>query len=84
MLGLNNEMDIYLVEFDAKAELLGESVYPDLEAYIDHSYVLQKKGRGMCGSWVVCEKYEEDIVFIPENASDCAFEEGYLQVHKDE
>ena len=43
-----------------------------------------KKRRGVCGSWVVCEKYEEDIVFIPENASDCTFEAGYLQVHSDE
>ena len=36
-------MDIYLVVFDTKAVLLGESVYPDLEAYIDHNYVLQKR-----------------------------------------
>ena len=43
VLGLNNEMDIYLVVFDTKAVLLGESVYPDLEAYIDHNYVLKKR-----------------------------------------
>ena len=33
---------------------------------------------------MVCGKYEKDIVFIPENTSDCAFEAGYLQVRKDE
>ena len=26
------------------------------------------------------EEYEKDIIFIPENAFDCAFEAGYLQV----
>ncbi len=39
----DNEMDIYLVVFDTKSVLLGEKVYPDLEAYIDHNYVLQKR-----------------------------------------
>ena len=28
--------------------------------------------------------HEKDIVFIPENTSDCAFEAGCLQVRKDE
>jgi O-acetyl-ADP-ribose deacetylase (regulator of RNase III) len=36
---LHNEMDIYLVVFDAKATTLGEKLYPDLEAYIDQTYV---------------------------------------------
>lgn len=38
----DNEMDIYLVVFDAKSVTLGEKLYPDLEAYIDQNYVLQK------------------------------------------
>lgn len=38
-----NEMDIYLVVFDAKATLLGKKIYPDLEAYIDHNYVENKR-----------------------------------------
>lgn len=40
---LGNEMDIYLVVFDTKATLLGEKLYPDLEAYIDHNYVKDKR-----------------------------------------
>ncbi|MDD6805202.1 MAG: macro domain-containing protein, partial [Clostridiales bacterium] len=36
---LHNEMDIFLVVFDAKATQLGEKIYPGLEAYIDHNYV---------------------------------------------
>lgn len=39
----NNEMVIYLVVFDTKATLLGEKLYPDLQAYIDHNYVLEKR-----------------------------------------
>lgn len=39
----DNEMDIYLVVFDTKSVLLGEKVYPDLKAYIDHNYVLEKR-----------------------------------------
>ena len=36
---LNNDMLIYLVVFDTKSTLLGEKLYPSLEAYIDHNYV---------------------------------------------
>lgn len=36
---LTNDMLIYLVVFDTKATMLGEKLYPDLEAYIDHNYV---------------------------------------------
>ncbi len=36
---LTNEMQINLVVFDDKATVLGEKLYPDLEAYIDHHYV---------------------------------------------
>ena len=39
----DNEMDIYLVVFDTKATLLGEKLYPDLKAYIDHNYVMDKR-----------------------------------------
>ncbi len=40
---LENEMQIYLVVFDTKATMLGEKIYPDLEAYIDHNYVRDKR-----------------------------------------
>ena len=40
---LSNEMDIFLVVFDAKATQLGEKIYPGLEAYIDHNYVKEAR-----------------------------------------
>lgn len=36
---LTNDMLIYLVVFDTQATKLGEKIFPDLEAYIDHNYV---------------------------------------------
>lgn len=38
----DHEMEIYLVVFDSKAALLGKKIYPDLQAYIDHNYVLEQ------------------------------------------
>lgn len=40
---LANEMDIYVVVFDAKATLLGVKIYPGLESYIDFHYVEEKR-----------------------------------------
>ncbi|MCQ2497357.1 MAG: macro domain-containing protein [Lachnospiraceae bacterium] len=40
---LENDMDIFLVVFDTKSTLLGEKLYPALEAYIDHNYVKDKR-----------------------------------------
>lgn len=40
---LKHEMLIYLVVFDTKATQLGLNLYPDLEAYIDHNYVCDKR-----------------------------------------
>lgn len=40
---LSNLMDVFLVVFDAKSTLLGEKIYPELEAYIDHNYVHEKR-----------------------------------------
>ena len=40
---LENDMLIYLVVFDAKATMLGERLYPDLETYIDQNYVREKR-----------------------------------------
>ena len=42
---LKEDMDIYLVVFDTKATELGEKIYPDLEAYIDHNYVQTRRRR---------------------------------------
>lgn len=39
----SNEMLIYLVVFDTRSTILGEKIYPDLEAYIDHNYVKDKR-----------------------------------------
>lgn len=40
---LRQEMLIYLVVFDTKSTQLGLNLYPDLEAYIDHNYVCDKR-----------------------------------------
>lgn len=39
---LEHSMDIYLVVFDARSTMLGEKIYPKLEAYIDQNYVSRK------------------------------------------
>ena len=40
---LHNEMDIFLVVFDTKATQLGEKIFPELEAFIDHNYVKEAR-----------------------------------------
>lgn len=40
---LKHDMLIYLVVFDTEATRLGLNLYPDLEAYIDHNYVCDKR-----------------------------------------
>ncbi len=40
---MKQDMLIYLVVFDTKATQLGLNLYPDLEAYIDHNYVCDKR-----------------------------------------
>ena len=40
---LTHKMLVYLVVFDTAATKLGLSIYPDLEAYIDHHYVCEKR-----------------------------------------
>lgn len=46
----DNDMEIYLVVFDAGATQLGEKLYPDLESYIDSHYVQAADSReyGAC------------------------------------
>lgn len=39
---MNHEMLVYLVVFDTASTKLGLSLYPNLEAYIDHNYVCEK------------------------------------------
>jgi len=40
---LKRKMLVYLVVFDTVSTELGMSLYPDLEAYIDHNYVCDKR-----------------------------------------
>lgn len=40
---LTRNMLIYLVVFDTTSTKLGMNLYPDLEAYIDHNYVCEKR-----------------------------------------
>lgn len=39
---LANLMDITLVVFDTEATRFGENIYPELQAYIDYNYVVEK------------------------------------------
>ena len=39
---LKNNMQVFLVVFDAESTRLGRNLYPDLEAYIDQNYVWEK------------------------------------------
>lgn len=40
---MKQDMQVYLVVFDTAATKLGLNLYPDLEAYIDHNYVCDKR-----------------------------------------
>ena len=40
---MKQDMLVYLVVFDTAATRLGRNLYPDLEAYIDHNYVCDKR-----------------------------------------
>ena len=40
---MKQDMLVYLVVFDTAATKLGSNLYPDLEAYIDHNYVRDKR-----------------------------------------
>ncbi|MBQ3545690.1 MAG: macro domain-containing protein [Lachnospiraceae bacterium] len=40
---IKHEMLIYLVVFDTESTRLGLNIYPDIEAYIDHNYVCDKR-----------------------------------------
>lgn len=40
---MKQDMLVYLVVFDTASTKLGMSLYPDLEAYIDHNYVCDKR-----------------------------------------
>ncbi len=57
---LNHTMDIFLVVFDTTSTRLGLSIYPDLEAYIDHNYVCDKReeeyGRRYFGLAMQCNR----------------------------
>lgn len=61
---LGNDMEIFLVVFDAKATQLGEKIYPDLEAYIDHNYVKETS-----------EEEYGDAYFASVRLSDSGYEE---------
>lgn len=40
---LENTMEIFLVVFDTRSTFLGAKITPDLETYIDHNYVKEKR-----------------------------------------
>ncbi len=53
---LKHEMMIYLVVFDPASTKLGQNLYPDLESYIDHNYVCQKREEEYISCWFAPEK----------------------------
>ncbi|MDO4961360.1 MAG: macro domain-containing protein [Eubacteriales bacterium] len=65
---LKNDMLIYLVVFGTKATALGEKLYPQLEAYIDHNYVKEKR-----------EEEYGDAYFGSVRPSDTGYEEYGMQ-----
>lgn len=68
---LNYSMDVFLVVFDTKSTLLGEKIYPELEAYIDHNYVCEHR-----------EKEYGDRYYGSVRKSDAGYEE-YANIQKD-
>ncbi|MDE7332595.1 MAG: macro domain-containing protein [Lachnospiraceae bacterium] len=79
----SNEMLIYLVVFDTRSTILGEKIYPDLEAYIDHNYVKDKREEEYgdvyfrLESRALREKIPEDEVSICEEELHSGFEEQH-------
>lgn len=63
---MKHEMMVYLVVFDSVSTKLGQNLYPDLEAYIDHNYVCQKR-----------EEEYESCSFAPERRRDRTREEYF-------
>lgn len=48
---LSSKLLVYLVVFDEKATRMGRNLYPDLEAYIDHKYVEEKREKEYGRNW---------------------------------
>ena len=71
---LNHQMLIYLVVFDSKSTQLGYNLYPDLEAYIDHNYVCDKREEEYG------DKYFGSV--RPEEAAYSAYREGYQNLEE--
>ena len=63
---MKHEMMAYLVVFDPISTKLGQNLYPDLEAYIDHNYVRQKR-----------EEEYDNCSFAPERRRDRTREEYF-------
>lgn len=64
---LGNEMDIYLVVFDERSTQLGEKLYPELEAYINHNYVKEAQ-----------EKEYKDVYYSTKRPSDSSLNDERL------
>ena len=67
-------MLIYLVVFDSKSTQLGYNLYPDLEAYIDHNYVCDKREEEYG------DKYFGSV--RPEEAAYSAYRENYRSLEE--
>ena len=58
---MKHKMMVYLVVFDPASTKLGQNLYPDLEAYIDHNYVCQKREEEYDGCSFAPERRRERI-----------------------
>ena len=81
---LDNDMDVFLVVFDDKANELGKRIFPDLEEYIDNKYVETRRRDALFGSFhrapgraaAACAKMEmADSAIAPEEALENKLEE---------
>ena len=68
---LGHDMLIYLVVFDAFSTRLGKNLYPDLEAYIDQHYVVEKSLEEYVGARCMSMPIQRD------SAMPCEYDEAF-------
>ncbi len=73
---LQNRMQIYIVVFDEKATMLGRSIYPDLEEYIDRRYEEETEIRG-----ILANRFEAMHLGKAERNCFCESIEAFEEAH---
>ena len=72
---MNYEMLVYLVVFDTASTKLGLSLYPNLEAYIDHNYVCEKSEEEYSTYKIKLARVETDSAVDYQEMDDEAYED---------